>query len=936
MQSLFPSIKQVFEERDAVKASLERYKRKVELLEKKRLAEEKKQAVSAVGSGNLEVAAKKGVADVLPASKSMAVSSSRAQNELSRILLDLMTLEGMRDPKFKGLAARVSAHMDSKYVDAYFAGFEEKAFFDYLRGGASLLESMERLCRDPLFKGTSRFTSLIATLLRNAETRNVANVGAVVMAERDGLYTYVLSLCAALPVAVRDRHVFPEYLRALLSTKSAKSKVAAALETSKTVSFADTRAALKTYKVLYAFGHFELSTALLARVRAEAAREGLDVAIFDAEIKWQERFTELCNQKIEFHDSAARPAIPRIAIIDYKQADYSKVSSNVGDYTQTIALMGNLARHSNIEFVGDSALVDVFGKLKERLAPSRKLGEDKEPRQIQVTMIDRDASSVTPPPVNTWMFAFGWYMHPSFDDRLDFPFHENINPIFISFHCNNLDLINDEYADYLRRHGPIGCRDWTTVYLLRSKGVPAFFSGCITSTLDNIFAACGDAAEAGETVFVDAKKPRQDGRTSLIQAREHVRWNDPVTNLHESIEMIESYATKYAKIVTSRLHSFIPATAIGAEVEFVPRNPSDVRFEGLLHLNRENIAQIRTPILRKVQKVVSMIADGRGRGEIYRAWARMCKDDVDAAEHYATQIRDVSMRQEDVAALVSSASRLNVHGKPRGDADVINLAIATDAAMAPYVSTLLASIARNTSHALHVFALTRGLDDEALYGISQETDRKSGRALPIDFVKCDHIDYGDIKGMLKHISVSTMDRLILSDLLPDLQKIIYLDIDMLVLGDVADLWNFDLQGAPFAARKSLARGYSKLHRHVFRAAVRLEPAKAWDLRRRALLSHDLSCETFNAGLLVLDLDRLRIDRFCCNYLGYVREFGLNDQEVLNIYSGAAWTHLPEGWNSFVRQEDTANSKLLHWVGPNKPWGRELTLEQDRWKQYFAL
>ena len=56
--------------------------------------------------------------------------------------------------------------------------------------------------------------------------------------------------------------------------------------------------------------------------------------------------------------------------------------------------------------------------------------------------------------------------------------HDALRPLFVSFHCNKRDLLTDDAIAYLKRYGPVGCRDWTTVYLLLSAGVPAFFSGC--------------------------------------------------------------------------------------------------------------------------------------------------------------------------------------------------------------------------------------------------------------------------------------------------------------------------------------------------------------------------------------------------------------------------------------------------------------------------
>ena len=78
-------------------------------------------------------------------------------------------------------------------------------------------------------------------------------------------------------------------------------------------------------------------------------------------------------------------------------------------------------------------------------------------------------------------------MHALFGMRHGFPLHRNLRPIFVSFHCNKRDLLTPEAIDYLKRYGPVGCRDWTTVDLLLSLGVPAFFSGCLTTTIDTVF-----------------------------------------------------------------------------------------------------------------------------------------------------------------------------------------------------------------------------------------------------------------------------------------------------------------------------------------------------------------------------------------------------------------------------------------------------------------
>jgi hypothetical protein len=44
--------------------------------------------------------------------------------------------------------------------------------------------------------------------------------------------------------------------------------------------------------------------------------------------------------------------------------------------------------------------------------------------------------------------------------------------------------MSGEKAEYFRRWGPVGGRDWHTVELLESHGIPAFWSGCLTLTLE--------------------------------------------------------------------------------------------------------------------------------------------------------------------------------------------------------------------------------------------------------------------------------------------------------------------------------------------------------------------------------------------------------------------------------------------------------------------
>lgn len=76
----------------------------------------------------------------------------------------------------------------------------------------------------------------------------------------------------------------------------------------------------------------------------------------------------------------------------------------------------------------------------------------------------------------------GWYMH----HPEQWPPSKNINPLFVALHINSTakdTLLSEESVKYFKQHEPIGCRDTNTVDMLKSKGIDAYFSACMTLTL---------------------------------------------------------------------------------------------------------------------------------------------------------------------------------------------------------------------------------------------------------------------------------------------------------------------------------------------------------------------------------------------------------------------------------------------------------------------
>lgn len=73
-----------------------------------------------------------------------------------------------------------------------------------------------------------------------------------------------------------------------------------------------------------------------------------------------------------------------------------------------------------------------------------------------------------------WMWTDNW------------PPSEKIKPLYVSVHISpeaSKWMLNDKGIKYLKKYEPIGCRDWNTLKMLKSNGIDAYFSGCLTLTL---------------------------------------------------------------------------------------------------------------------------------------------------------------------------------------------------------------------------------------------------------------------------------------------------------------------------------------------------------------------------------------------------------------------------------------------------------------------
>lgn len=110
-----------------------------------------------------------------------------------------------------------------------------------------------------------------------------------------------------------------------------------------------------------------------------------------------------------------------------------------------------------------------------------------------------------------------WYMY----DARQWPPSPKIHPLFVSMHINSTAraiFSTPQSIAYLKQYEPIGCRDKATEQFLRSLGVEAYFSGCMTLTFGQSYKS---PQHDGPVYFVDPATPPIGGvfRQTMLVAK---------------------------------------------------------------------------------------------------------------------------------------------------------------------------------------------------------------------------------------------------------------------------------------------------------------------------------------------------------------------------------------------------------------------------------
>ena len=302
------------------------------------------------------------------------------------------------------------------------------------------------------------------------------------------------------------------------------------------------------------------------RTGAAALLAGVDESQLDDDPRRRDSLRLLRGWLTTSSRALPTDAVP-FGILGARTPDCAPASSNLGPSIEALATLGNLVRLSEVRFTGDDGLGELATELQARVDPPLRVPEAR--GSIHLVGIDRDFSSVAEIPDGTWVIAVGRHGRPLFDGRHTFPYHPHVRPLFVSFCVDEAEVLSDEALAYLRRYGPVGCRDWTTVFLLLSAGVDAFFTGSITTTVDAI--APGAATiDRARTSWPGSMRPGRRRRSQVRARYTHIddsyRALSIADGLRAADDRLATYRREVKRAVTGRLQAYLALTSLGIPV----------------------------------------------------------------------------------------------------------------------------------------------------------------------------------------------------------------------------------------------------------------------------------------------------------------------------------------------------------------------------------
>ena len=219
------------------------------------------------------------------------------------------------------------------------------------------------------------------------------------------------------------------------------------------------------------------------------------------------------------------------------------------------------------------------------------------------------------------------------------------------------------------------------------------------------------------------------------------------------------------------------------------------------------------------------------------------------------------------------------------DGEVIPIVLASDNNYIKYLAVAVESIVSNINdkHKYEIIILSDGIDSKKIRVLKEAYGEISN--VFIRYVECkDRLDKYVYNFHNQQLSRATFMRFLTLEMLPEYNKIVYVDCDTVVQDDIAKLYRCDISGNYIGA---------VIDPHI--EVIRLYDE---DVNNHILCNVKRTTPYFNAGVILMNLKEIRANYSTDSLLSLAASssWRWEDQDILNYISDRKTIFLDRGWN----------------------------------------
>ncbi len=240
----------------------------------------------------------------------------------------------------------------------------------------------------------------------------------------------------------------------------------------------------------------------------------------------------------------------------------------------------------------------------------------------------------------------------------------------------------------------------------------------------------------------------------------------------------------------------------------------------------------------------------------------------------------------------------------------------------PFLAVALQSLEDNASSERNYIIKVLHADSIKLQTQKHLAERYSVGNFHVEFVDIsNHIkEFSDKLHTRDYYSKSTYYRLFIPKMYPQFDKALYLDSDIVVLGDIARLYDTNLgDNLVGAATDEFVQQFPVLKDYVVNR-----------------IGVTMSKHYFNAGILLMNLQKLREINFEDIFLKLLSQVKFDigqDQDYLNAICRNRVTYFSDLWNKMPLSKCVGKLHLIHYNLDMKPWQKDDVMYQEYFWKY---